>query len=130
MVNDQLRRQLIESAVAVREQAHAPYSGFKVGAALIAEEGAIFSGCNIENSSLGLTICAERVAIGAAISAGAKKFQAICVVSKKGASPCGACRQFISEFGDDIIILVVDADGNEVKKEIKLKELLPDSFSL
>ena len=130
MINEELRRQLVESAVAVRERAYAPYSGFKVGAALVVEDGSFFSGCNIENSSFGLTICAERVAIGTAVAAGFKKFQAICVVSQKAAAPCGACRQFINEFGGETTILLVDADGNEVTKETTLKELLPYSFSL
>ena len=130
MINDELKRQLIEAALITRENAYAPYSDFKVGSALVCEDGSIFRGCNIENASFGLTICAERVAIGNAIAAGNQKIVAICVASEGAASPCGACRQFINEFGSNTMIVLVNAETKNISREFSAKELLPDSFSL
>jgi len=92
---------LIDQAWEARERAYAPYSDFKVGAALLSEDGRVFTGCNVENLSYGLTICAERVAIGSAVAAGATKFVGVAVVADTAVpiSPCGACRQVMSEFG-------------------------------
>lgn len=114
---------LIESAWEVREHAHAPYSEFKVGAALLAKDGRIFTGCNVENLSYGLTICAERVAIGAAIAAGVREFQGVAVVADTGVpiSPCGACRQVLSEFEVPQVILA----NREGHISFALEELLP-----
>lgn len=94
--------ELVAAAWATRELAHAPYSNFHVGAALLAADGRIFTGCNVENLSFGLTICAERVAVGSAIAAGARGFLALAVVAdtREPISPCGACRQVLAEFGD------------------------------
>src|SRR6188474_2448869 len=99
--------QLISAAIAARLEAHAPYSNFKVGAALLAKDGRVFTGCNVENLSYGLTMCAERVAIGAAVAAGVRDFQGVAVVADTGVpiSPCGACRQVLSEFGVLQVIL-------------------------
>ena len=93
---------LIDRAWETRERAHAPYSHFHVGAALLAGDGRVFTGCNVENLSYGLTICAERVAIGSAVAAGARDFLALAVVAdtSEPISPCGACRQVMAEFGD------------------------------
>ena len=93
---------LVAAAWSARDFAHAPYSKFHVGAALLAADGRIFTGCNVENLSFGLTICAERVAIGSAIAAGAREFLALAVVAdtREPISPCGACRQVMAEFGD------------------------------
>lgn len=114
---------LIEEAWAVRANAHAPYSGFHVGAALLAEDGRIFTGCNVENLSYGLTQCAERVAIGAAIAAGVHRFLAVAVVADTAVpiSPCGACRQVMAEFAVPWIML---ANRTE-RLEFTLEELLP-----
>ena len=98
-------QELIEAAAHVRENAYAPYSQFKVGAALLTTSGDMFVGCNVENSSYGLTVCAERNAIAAMIAAGQTKFEKIVVAASPLASPCGACRQAIVEFGADTEVI-------------------------
>lgn len=114
---------LVEMAWDTRLNAHAPYSQFQVGAALLASDGRVFTGCNVENLSYGLTMCAERVAIGAAIAAGANEFAAVAVVADTGVpiSPCGACRQVLAEFGVPTVLL---ANRTE-RLEFPLEELLP-----
>lgn len=114
---------LIDQAWAVRERAYAPYSNFKVGAALIAEDGRVFTGCNVENLSYGLTICAERVAMGAAVAAGVTRFAGVAVVADTGVpiSPCGACRQVLSEFGVPIVVLA----NRESVETFTMEDLLP-----
>ena len=114
---------LLEAAWRARESAYAPYSKFPVGAALLAVDGRIFAGCNVENISYGLTNCAERVAIGAAVAAGVRQFLAVAVVADTEIpiSPCGACRQVLMEFGVPLVIL---ANRNE-RVEFLLEELLP-----
>ena len=114
---------LVELAWETRLKAHAPYSQFQVGAALLASDGRVFTGCNVENLSYGLTMCAERVAIGAAIAAGANQFEAVAVVADTGVpiSPCGACRQVLAEFGVPRVLL-----ANRLERlEFTLEELLP-----
>ncbi len=123
-----LKRRLIDQALAVRANAHAKYSGFQVGAAVLTQSGAIFSGANVENVSFGLTICAERVAISSAVTAGHKDFVAMVIASAGGGTPCGACRQFAAEFCDDLPVLLVDADNPTEIKEHTLSALLPDAF--
>lgn len=115
--------ELIEIAWKAREQAYAPYSEFQVGAALLAEDGTVFPGCNVENISYGLTNCAERVAIGAAVARGYRRFQKVVVVAdtKEPVSPCGACRQVLAEFGVKSIVLV----NREESITFSLDELLP-----
>jgi cytidine deaminase len=117
--------ELIDAASAARLLAYAPYSGFQVGAALATKEGEIYTGCNVENVSLGLTICAERSAIATAIAQGSKDFTAIAVVTggKEPAIPCGACRQVLAEFNPSIKILAATIDGKV--QEFDLAELLP-----
>ena len=122
---------LINEALCAREQAYAPYSSFKVGASLLCDDGEIFTGCNIENSSYGATICAERVAFSSAIANGKRKFNALAIVGGKDeinnfCYPCGICRQFILEFcvPDFKIILF---DGTNLKIST-LEELLPNAF--
>ena len=114
---------LVEAAWGVRESAYAPYSQFKVGAALLAADGRIFAGCNVENISFGLTNCAERVAIGAAVAGGVREFVAVAVVADTAVpiSPCGACRQVLAEFGVPIVIL---ANRTE-RLQFSLDDLLP-----
>ncbi len=118
--------ELIAAAAAVRERAYAPYSQFLVGAALRTANGTIFAGCNVENASYGLTICAERNAIAQAIAAGARDFTAVAVVSENGVTPCGACRQVLVEFGPEMTVIVVDMRGR--RRIYTLAELLLDAF--
>ncbi len=123
---------LIVEALSVREQAHAPYSGFKVGAALLCVGGDVFTGCNIENSSYGATICAERVAFSSAIAKGKRKFNAIAIVGGKDeindfCYPCGICRQFMSELcTPDFKIVLFDGTTPLI---VTLDELLPNAFN-
>ncbi len=129
-LTDSQRAELVETALSVRENAYAPFSGFHVGAAILAEDGRIFGGVNVENSSYGLTICAERIAAGAMISAGAKQIVAVAVATPGAASPCGACRQFLYEFGHECRVLLVDSESGQATKDAALAELLPDGFRL
>lgn len=101
-----MHESLITAAIAARLRAYAPYSQFQVGAALLAADGRIFTGCNVENLSYGLTICAERNALFAAVAAGVREFTAIAIVAdtREPISPCGACRQVMAEFGDFAIV--------------------------
>jgi cytidine deaminase len=120
---------LVAQASAARDKAYAPYSQFRVGAALLTESGDIFTGCNVENASYGLTNCAERTAVYKAVSEGHTKFQAIAVVTdlKQYASPCGACRQVLVEFGPDIQVIMGDGEGKFFVKTSS--QLLPFSFT-
>jgi cytidine deaminase len=121
-------QELIEAATAARENAHAPFSHFKVGAALLTTGDEVVTGCNVENASYGLTLCAERVAIFKAISEGKKKFAKICVVADTDAltPPCGACRQIIWEFCGDVEVLMANLHGEG--EAFQMSELLPKAF--
>lgn len=118
---------LISAARSVQARAYAPYSNFRVGAALEGFDGAVFLGCNVENASYGLTICAERAAVCAAVSAGVTRFRRAVVVSDVDppAAPCGACRQVLAEFGLD---LPIDGVGPQRTVRWRLSDLLPDAF--
>ena len=119
---------LAAAAVAAREHAHAPFSKFKVGAALEDESGRVYTGSNVENATYGLTICAERVAVFKAISEGVRKFRRIAVAADTEAltPPCGACRQILWEFGGNLEILLANLDAD--KGTHRLKDLLPLPF--
>ena len=119
---------LLRSALDTRQRAYAPYSKFLVGAALTTEDGTVFTGTNVENASYGLTICAERVAAAAAVAAGHRKITAVAVATVGGAPPCGACRQFLAEFGGSMEVLLVDADKPDHVRETSLADLLPEQF--
>ena len=120
---------LCQAAFAARENAYAPYSQFPVGAAVLCSEGKIFSGCNVENASFGLTICAERVALCKAVSEGESSPIAIALATSGGHNPCGACRQVMAEFAADLRVFVGDAERpDEPFVETSLRELLPGTF--
>ncbi|HIC94094.1 MAG TPA: cytidine deaminase [Anaerolineae bacterium] len=119
--------ELIALAAEARERAYAPYSRFAVGAALLAKSGRVYTACNVENVSYGLSVCAERAAVFKAISEGEREFEAIAVVTEKGVTPCGACRQVLREFGEDLRVIVADASGRY--RVFGLRELLPDAVA-
>jgi cytidine deaminase len=119
---------LIVAATAAREKAFAPYSGFRVGAALEADGGAIFAGCNVESASYGLTICAERVALVKAVSEGVTRFRRVAVVTDVDdlTPPCGACRQLLWEFAPDAVVILANLNGKSAT--YCMTELLPHGF--
>lgn len=117
---------LIAEARRVRERAYAPYSGYRVGAALLGRSGRIYTGCNVENASYPLSLCAERAAVVKAVSEGEREFLAIAVVTENGGTPCGACRQVLREFGEDIVVFIADIGGHY--RQTTVRELLPESF--
>jgi cytidine deaminase len=116
---------LVDAAKAARAAAHAPYSNFPVGAAIECSDGTVFTGCNVENLSFGLTMCAERVAIGAAVAAGHRDFRCVAIVAETNVpiSPCGACRQVLAEFHPSLQILSANLKGQI--EEFSLADLLP-----
>ncbi len=119
---------LIAAAKHARSSAYAKHSGFSVGAALRAANGEIFVGCNVENVSYGLTICAERAAVFAAVAGGQRRFSALAIVADGGVTPCGACRQVLAEFCEDLPIYLVDTASAERVEEVRLNDLLPRAF--
>jgi cytidine deaminase len=124
--------QLVQEATAVRERAYAPYSNYRVGAAIATKQGSIFVGCNVENATFGATICAERGAIMQMVAFGETEPIACAVVTKDGGSPCGICRQVLAEFAPDMPIVMVglaSAEG-ESGHVVQLKDLLPLAFRL
>jgi cytidine deaminase len=119
---------LVARAREAMRQAYAPYSEFRVGAAIEASDGRVFAGCNVESASYGLTICAERMALGAAVAAGARAFRRLAVTTEvePPAAPCGACRQLLAEFGLDLEVVAV---GPATERRWTLAALLPDAFT-
>ena len=123
-------RQLIEMAREARERAYTPYSHFPVGAALLGRSGRVYTGCNVENASYPLTICAEQTAITKAVSEGEREFEALAVITATGATPCGACRQILREFGGpdgSLRVIVADTDGHA--RAFTIADLLPAGFT-
>jgi cytidine deaminase len=118
---------LIARAREARRRAYAPYSGYPVGAALLTASGTIYEGVNVENAAYPTGICAERSAVFSAVSQGEREFIAIAVVTKDGGTPCGSCRQVLTEFGPDILVLIADAEGKLIA-ETTARELLPNAF--
>jgi len=121
------REQLITRASGVRRHAYAPYSKYTVGAALLASSGKIYTGANVENAAFPSGTCAERAALFHAVSEGERDFSAIAVVTQNAGMPCGACRQALSEFGLEMLVLIADADGRVVS-ETTLAAILPQAF--
>lgn len=121
-------KEILKQATSVRNRAHAPYSRFKVGAVLVADDGQHFDGCNVENRSFGLTMCAERVAVGAAIASGRTKFKLLAIVSDSAEPvvPCGACRQVLAEFNPRLRIISSNLNGQTVEFDLATLLPLPD----
>jgi cytidine deaminase len=124
-------RALLSAARRVRANALCPYSKFAVGAAVLDERGRVHVGCNVENASYGLTVCAERNAVAAAVAAGARRVVAVAVVAQPMATPCGACRQVLAQVaGDDAPVLLSAARGQATPERVRLGDLLPRAFRL
>lgn len=139
MIDQNRKSDLIQKAIEARNNAYAPYSGYLVGAALLCEDGSIYTGCNVENASYGATNCAERTAVFKAVSEGRRKFSAIAIAGGKKtdrdkngdmdyAFPCGVCRQVLREFSDPEKMTVIICKNTEDYKEMTLEQLLPESF--
>ncbi len=126
-LTDQEIRSLVKQADAARAHAYAPYSNYTVGVALRTKSGRVYTGVNIENAAYPAGICAERVAVFKAVSEGDAEFDVLALVTDNGGSPCGACRQVLTEFGLDTLILIADGSGKVVKK-MTAGELLPEAF--
>lgn len=124
----QEKQALMDLANTARQRAYAPYSNYRVGAALRTKTGRLYTGVNVENASYPQTMCAERVAIFKAVSEGEKEFEVITVVTDNGGSPCGGCRQVLAEFGLDTLVILADGTGKLIK-EMTVRELLPEAFT-
>jgi len=118
--------QLVQLALEARRRAYAPYSNYWVGAAVLAEDGTTYPGCNVENAAYPSTICAERVALTSAVANGKRGFTAIAVATSNGGTPCGSCRQVMAELGLDMAVYIADESGNF--RTTTVRELLPDYF--
>lgn len=127
MLTDEQRQGLVACAQAARRWAYAPYSGYRVGAALLTTSGRIYEGVNVESAAYPTTICAERVAVYNAVSQGERQFTAIAVVTANGGSPCGSCRQVLAEFGLETLVLIANEDG-KLLQELSVGDLLPLAF--
>lgn len=122
------RQALIDLALEARRRAYAPYSNYSVGAALRTKSGKLYTGVNVENAAYGHTICAERTAVVKAVSEGEKEFEVIAVATANGGTPCGGCRQVLSEFGLDTLVLIANEKG-ELLDEMTVADLLPGAFT-
>ena len=123
--------QLVDAACAARQRSHSPYSDFRVGAALLGKSGRVYPGTNVENASIGLSICAERSAVCRAVADGETRFEAvaICADGQTPTPPCGACRQFLLEFGADLTVLIAGEEGSRGEvQQYTLRELIPHAF--
>ena len=129
-MRQEIRRRLVAAAVEASGRAIAPYSGFRVGAALLTKAGGIVTGANVESASYGLTCCAERVALFKALTQGERDFVAVAVVARapSGPTPCGACRQLLAEYAPDAIVLVADVARPETIRRFTVAKLLPEAF--
>ncbi|HSJ88782.1 MAG TPA: cytidine deaminase [Anaerolineales bacterium] len=127
-LTQQEKQTLVDLANTARQHAYVPYSNYAVGSSLRTKSGRTFTGVNVENAAYPQTMCAERVAIFKAVSEGEKEFEVITVVTDNGGSPCGGCRQVMSEFGLDTIVLLADGSGR-ILKETTVRELLPEAFT-
>jgi cytidine deaminase len=132
MVLTKREQSLVRAAAATRAHARAPYSGFKVGAAVITAAGRIYRGANVESASYGLTCCAERVALFHALTSGVRSITAVAVVARTpgGPMPCGACRQLLAEYAPAAVVIVADAEDLKAARKFTIRELLPAAFVL
>jgi cytidine deaminase len=126
IIDDSVVEELVQHALQAYALSYSPYSNFPVGAALLTRSGRVITGCNIENASYGLTVCAERVAIWKAVSEGETEFVALAVVTGTGGSPCGACRQVMAEFAPLMPVVIADSTGG--RRVTTVSDLLPDAF--
>jgi cytidine deaminase len=126
-LDDDTKHALMEAAREVRARAYAPYSRYPVGAAVLTESGAVFTGVNVENAAFPAGMCAERTAVFKAVTEGEQRFRAVAVVTRNAGSPCGSCRQVLAEFGLDTIVLIGD-DSGRIVQETSVRALLPASF--
>ncbi len=120
-------QELVARALRAREQAYAPYSRYRVGAAVLAADGTVIPGCNVENASYPATICAERVALTGALAQGRRELVALAVATQDGGAPCGICRQVMAELGPDMVVYIADAQGHF--RTTTVAELLPHAFT-
>ena len=133
ILDDALVGKLVAAARQARRNAYAPYSNYRVGAALVTLDGKIFAGCNVENASFGATVCAERNAIGHMVTSGGSKPIAVAIVTggTKPAPPCGMCRQVLVEFAREMpVILIGETDEGDVRRDLHLEDLMPEVFEL
>ena len=126
-LDDETKHALVQAALAAQKNAYAPYSRYPVGAALLTETGRTVTGVNVENAAYPTGMCAERTAVFKAVSEGERRFRAVAVVTRNGGTPCGACRQVLSEFGLDTAVLIADESGR-IREETTVRALLPASF--
>lgn len=129
-ITQEQRAQLTKTALSAQKQAYSVYSKYPVGAALLTADGTVYSGANVENASYGLTVCAERVAVFDAVTAGQRHFAAIAVATSGGATPCGGCRQVLAEFCTDLPIFLLDSAEPDSVRETSLAQIYPDQFRL
>ncbi len=127
-LTDEMRHELVQTALEARRWAYAPYSHYAVGAALLTHSGKVYDGVNIENAAYPDGICAERVAVFKAVSEGEREFVAVAVVTANGGSPCGSCRQVLAEFGLETIVLLANGEG-QLLLETSVAQLLPGAFT-
>jgi cytidine deaminase len=127
MLTDEQKETLVQTALTARRWAYVPYSGYPVGAAVRTASGRIYDGVNVESAAYPTSICAERVAVFKAVSEGERQLEAVAVVTENGGMPCGACRQVLSEFGPEALVLIANDQG-QILQTSTIKELLPGAF--
>lgn len=127
-IDEKIKLNLVQAAIAARNWSYSPYSHYQVGAAILTQSGKIYDGANVENAVYPLTICAERVAIVKAVSQGERDFDAIAVVTENAGTPCGSCRQMLAEFGLETVVIIADDQG-KISQETTVAGLLPGAFT-
>ncbi|MAT44770.1 MAG: cytidine deaminase [Anaerolineaceae bacterium] len=128
IIDSEIKKQLVEAAIHVRNWSYSPYSKYAVGAAILTSSGKVYDGANVENAVFPLTMCAERVAVFNAVSQGELDFEAVAVVTENAGTPCGSCRQVLAEYGLDTLVIIADHHGT-IHQEKTVAELLPGAFT-